>query len=151
MSQKIICIINACIKFKFWLPQFKSATLVIIPKPNKESYNAPKFFWPIILLNMISKLIKKVISTQLQFHMTSNNFLDPNQLGSIKQQSTIDTDLYLAHIIQVGWLKQCHTSIITFNIAQFFPSLNHTFLSMCLKKVSLNSNIINFFDNYHAD
>ena len=30
--------------------------------------------------------------------------------------------------MRVGWVKQCHTSVIAFDITQFFPSLNHTFL-----------------------
>ena len=38
-----------------------------------------------------------------------------------------------------------------FDVAQFFPSFNHTFLSICLKKAGLNTNIMKFFDSYHAD
>jgi len=83
--------------------------------------------------------------------MMSNGFLDPNQLGGIRQCSTTDTGIYLTHLIHTRWLKQCHTSIIAFDIAQFFPSLNHTFLSICLRKAGLNSNIIGFFDSYHSN
>jgi len=83
--------------------------------------------------------------------MASNRFLDLNQLGGIRQCSTIDAGLYLIYIIQARWLKQCHTSVISFNIAQFFSSLNHSFLSICLRKASLNINIINFFNSYHSN
>jgi len=76
--EKIVCIANACLEHKTWPPQFKTAISVIIPKPNKELYNSPKSFWPIVLLNTTGKLIEKVISTRLQFHMTTNGFLDPN-------------------------------------------------------------------------
>ena len=41
--------------------------------------------------------------------------------------------------------------MITFDIAQFFPSLNHTFLSLCLKKAGLNDQITNFFNSYYAN
>jgi len=82
--------------------------------------------------------------------MTSNGFLDPNQLSSIKQRSTIDAGLYLTHIIHAGWLKQYHTSVIAFDVAQFFLSLNHVFLSACMEKVGLSRNIQNFFNSYHA-
>jgi len=74
--------------------------------------------------------------------MLANGFLDPNQLGGIRQRSTTNAGIYLTHFICVGWLKQCHTSVIVFDIAQFFPSLNHDFLSTCLKKAGLNTNII---------
>jgi len=54
----------------------------------------------------------------------------------------------LTHLIRAGWLKQCHTSILAFNIAQFFPSLNHQFLSICLKKAGLNANVIHFWNTF---
>jgi len=83
--------------------------------------------------------------------MTANGFLDPNQLGGIRQRFTTDAGVYLTHIIRAGWLRQCHTSVIAFDIAQFFPSLNHEFLSICLKKVGLNTNVVGFFNSYHSN
>jgi len=83
--------------------------------------------------------------------MTANGFLDPNQLGGIRQRSTTDTRVYLTHIIRAGWLRQCYTSVIAFDIAQFFPSLNHKFLSTCLKKAELNTNVVGFFNSYHSN
>jgi len=59
--------------------------------------------------------------------------------------------MYLTHLIHAGWLKQCHMSVIAFDITQFFPSLNHHFLSICLKKAGLNTNVRNFFSSYHSD
>ena len=148
---KIVTIANTCIKYETWPTQFKTAILVVIPKPNKASYNMPKSFCPIVLLNITGKLIEKVISIRLQFYMTFNGFLNPNQLGRIKQRLTIDAGVYLTHIIHTGWLKQYYTSVIVFNVAQFFPSLNHSFLFLCLEKVGLNPNIINFFNSYHTE
>jgi len=83
--------------------------------------------------------------------MTANSFLDPNQLGGIRQRSTTDAGIYLTHIIYAGWLRQCHTSVIAFDIAQFFPSLNHEFLSIYLKKAGLNTNVVGFFNSYHSN
>jgi len=83
--------------------------------------------------------------------MTANGFLDPNQLRGIRQRSTTDAGIYLTHIIHAGWLRQCHTSIIVFDIAQFFPSFNHKFLSIYLKKAGLNTNVIGFFNSYHSN
>jgi len=99
----------------------------------------------------MGKLIEKVVSNRLQFHMTTNSFLDPNQLGGVRQRSTTDTGVYLTHIICAGWLRQCHTSVIAFDIAQFFPSLNHEFLSICLNKAGLNTNVAGFFNSYHSN
>ena len=82
--------------------------------------------------------------------MIANRFLDPNQLRGIRQWSTIDAGIYLTYLIQASWLKQCYTSVIAFDIAQFFSSLNHQFLSICLKKAGLSTNIKDFFSSYHS-
>jgi len=113
--EKLVHIANACITLEYWPSHFKSANSVVIPKLNKTSHNTPSSFWPIVLLNTTGKLIEKVVSNRLQFHMTANSFLDPNQLGGIRQRSTMDARVYLTHIIHAGWLRQCHTSIIITN------------------------------------
>ena len=60
-------IANICINLEHWPLHFKTLLSIIIPKPNKASYNSPKMFLPIILLNILSKLIEKVIGERFQF------------------------------------------------------------------------------------
>jgi len=121
----IISIANACIKVGYWPLHFKRSTMVVIPKPNKKSYDSPKTFRPIILLNTVGKLIEKVIGEHLQFNMASNNFIYPSQLSGLKFKFTIDVGVALTHIILTGWVKNLSMSTLAFDIAQFFPSLNH--------------------------
>ena len=99
------CIINiadACIDLGHWPSHFKCSSTVIIPKPNKLTYNHPKSFHLIVLLNTISKLIKKIIAERLQFHVIRNNFIHPSQLGGLKFKSTTDARITLIHVIQLG-------------------------------------------------
>jgi len=84
----IIGIANACIDLGYWPNHFKKSTIIIIPKPNKLSYDSPKYFRPIVLLNMLGKLIKKVIGERIQFHIAANDFIHPSQLGGLKFKST---------------------------------------------------------------
>ena len=58
---KLIDIANACIDLGHWLSHFKTSTTIVIPKPNKFTYNSSKLYWPIVLLNTIRKLFKKMI------------------------------------------------------------------------------------------
>lgn len=64
--KSFINIANTCIKLGYWLSHFKMPTLIIIPKSNKALYGTSKTFRPIILLNTLSKLIKKAIGKRLQ-------------------------------------------------------------------------------------
>ena len=130
---------------------FKSSMTIIILKPNKKSYDSPKSFWPIVLLNMLGKLIKKVIGKYLQFLLISNNFIYLSQLGGLKQRSTLDTGIALTHFTCSVWSKNNITSTLVFDIIQFFPSLNCWLFLLILKKARCNFRIVQFFSNYIVD
>jgi len=95
----VIKIANACIDLKYWPNHFKRLSMVIIPKPNKLSYDLPKSFRPIILLNTLGKLIEKVIGERIQFYVITNDFIYLSQLGGLKFKSTIDAGVALIYII----------------------------------------------------
>jgi len=99
----------------------------------------------------MGKLIKKVIGERLQFIMAANNFIHPSQLGGLKFKSMLDAGVVLIHIIQMGWIKKLTTSTLTFDIMQFFLSLNHHLLILIMKKAEFNNCIISFISNYLID
>ena len=121
---------------------------IIIPKPNKIAYNSLKMFQLIVLLNTLSKFIKKVISDRLQNQSITLNFIYPNQLDELKQCLTTNIGLFFIYLIYLGWIKGLQTSILAFDIAQFFLLLNHWLLPLILDKASFNSRISLFFFNY---
>ena len=143
-----INIADTYINLGYWPNHFKCFSTVIIPKPNKLTYNHPKSFRPIVLLNTLGKLIKKVITKRLQFHVVRNNFIYPSQLDGLKFKSTTDARIALTYIIWSGWVKNKTMSILAFNIAQFFPSLNYHLLTLTLEKVGLDPKVISFFTDY---
>ena len=124
---------------------------VVILKLNKTLYDLPKSFRPIILLNTVGKLIEKVIIERLQFTTAANNFIHPSKLDGLKFKSMTDTGIALTHIIQTGWVKNLSTNTLTFDIVQFFPSLNLLLLTLNMKKVCFDNYIISFFANYLID
>ena len=96
---KFINITNIYIKLGYWLLHFKMSTSIIIPKPNKTSYNTPKIFRLIVLLNILGKLIEKVISERLQFQALLKNFIHSCQLSRLKQWSMVNMGIVLTHLI----------------------------------------------------
>ena len=59
-------------------------------------------FRPIVLLNILGKLIGKAISDRIQLHVVSNNFIHHSQLGGLKFKSTTDAGVTLTHFIHMG-------------------------------------------------
>ena len=145
---KFINITNTCIDLGHWPSHFKTSTMVVIFKSNKAMFDSPKLYHPIVLLNIIGKLFKKMIEEHLQFHTISNNFIYPSQFRGLKQRSTIDVGVAFTYIIQLGWVKNLSMSTLVFDIAQFFPFLNHQLLPLILNKMGLNHKISKFFKIY---
>jgi len=125
--------------------------MIVIPKPNKTSYDSTKSFCPIVLLNTTGKIFEKMIREQLQFLLISNNFIYPCQLGGLKHHLSTDTGVALIHIIHSGWVKNLYNSTVAFDIIQFFPSLNHQVLPLILNKVGFDHKVLKFFSNYLVD
>jgi len=137
-----------CFELGYWPSHFKTSLSIIIPKPNKELYDSPKIFRPIVLLNTIGKLIEKVIGERLQFYMTSNNFIYPSQLGGLKQCFLSNASITLTHFIHTSWVRNNYTSTLAFNIAQFFSFLNHCLFPLIFNKIEFHSKISSFFHSY---
>jgi len=97
-----MAIANACIELGHWPSHFKIFLTIIIPKPNKASYDLPKLFRSIVLLNTLGKLIEKVVSNRMQFHVIANNFIHQSQLGGLKFKSTTNAGIMLTHFIHMG-------------------------------------------------
>ena len=139
---------NTCIDLGYWPTYFKISLSIIISKPNKAAYDLLKTFRLVVLLNILGKLIKKLIGKRLQFQLIFNDFIHSNQFGDLKQWLTTDADIFLMCLISSRWIKKLQTSTLAFDIAQLFPSLNHQLLPKFLNKAGFNPRISGFFSDY---
>jgi Endonuclease/Exonuclease/phosphatase family./Reverse transcriptase (RNA-dependent DNA polymerase). len=144
----ILSLANSCVVLQHWPSHFKESVSVIIPKPGKPAYDTPKAFRPIVLLNTLGKLIEKMIARRLQFDAVKYGVLHSNQLGGVSQRSTEDAGLFLTHLVRSGWAKGLKTSVVAFDIAQFFPSLNHVMLTSILRHSGFADCLVGFFSDY---
>jgi hypothetical protein len=150
-AKVLLALANGCINAGHWPKQFKESTSVIIPKLNKPSYSTPKVCRPIVLLNTMGKLIEKIISNRFQFDMIKYDLVDSNQMGGVHQHSTEDTGLFLTHLVRLGWAQKLQTSVVAFDVAHFFPLINHQFLLAVLKKQGFHCKVATFFKSYLVD
>jgi hypothetical protein len=75
---KVVDLANACFEHGYWPTFFKESSSVIISKPEKPLYSAPKAFRPIVLLNTMGKLIKKCVSNCIQFDCVKHGVFQSN-------------------------------------------------------------------------
>jgi retron-type reverse transcriptase len=148
VAQLFTRIAEACLNLGHWPFHFKSSLSVIIPKLGKPSYSMPKAFRPIVLLNTLGKLVEKMLARRLQFDVVAHDVFHPNQFGGVAQRSTGDTGVYLTHLVRAGWAKGLTTSVVAFDIAQFFPSINHSVLLEVVPRSGFPPCVKNFFRSY---
>ena len=145
VASLFLWITNACLWVGEWLKESKT---MVIPKPGKLMYNVPKAFRPIILLNTMGKLFKKMIASYLQFEAVKEGILHSCQFGGVHQNSTEDVGIYLTHLVHTGWAKGLKRSVVAFNLAQYFPSLQHGVTITLLKCMGFTTRVCNFFVDY---
>ncbi|OJT07610.1 hypothetical protein TRAPUB_1516, partial [Trametes pubescens] len=139
---------NACIEKAFWPAQFKEAVSVIIPKPKKDDYSRLKAYRPVVLLSCLGKLCEKVLAARLHFEGQKWGAFHPAQFGGTKQHSTVDAGMMLVHRIRQGWARGLDTSVLAFDVAQFYPSVNHRMLLGILRKQGFSTTLVKFLGQY---
>jgi hypothetical protein len=118
-------IANAHLATGHWPTEFKASIMVVIPKPEKLAYDTPKAFCPIVLLNIIRKLLDKMLACWMQFEAAEHSMFHPHQFGGVCQNSAKDAGCFLTHLICAGWANNLKASVVAFDLAQFFSSINH--------------------------
>ena len=113
--------------------------VVIIPKPNKPSYNIPKAYRPISLLECAGKILENVIANHLSANDIEHDLIGPNQFGSRKYHSAPDAALLL-HYKAKTMIKAKHIgAVLLFDISCFFNHISPPITDACLTFLGVNN------------
>ncbi|GFT36083.1 RNA-directed DNA polymerase from mobile element jockey [Trichonephila clavipes] len=81
------------------------AHVLPFPKPGKDPTSAINYR-PIALTSCLNKLMERMVSARLMFHLESHNLLSPLQSGFRKSRSTTDNLLQLETSIREAFVKK---------------------------------------------
>ena len=125
--------------------------MCIIPKPGKADYSAPKCFCPILLLECMGKLVKKVIAWLMYKEIIQGNLIPTNQFGGCMASSTVNTGLCLIHNVQNAHTTGLRTGICLFDISGFFNNVNCPRLVQLIQDLGFMPEIIRWCSLFLAD
>ena len=131
-----------------WPSWFSKSISVIIPKPKKMDYTAPKAYRPIALLNTTGKLLTKIIAHRMQFNAAVFSLLHEGQCGGVQKHTTIDAGLSLLDFINTNRERGWHVSVCAIDVAQFFPSIHHQTAKRILIKLGFSHVLTNLIASY---
>ncbi|GFV06895.1 putative RNA-directed DNA polymerase from transposon X-element [Trichonephila clavipes] len=99
--------------------QWCHAHVLPFPKPGKDPTSAINYR-PIALTSCLSKLMERMVSARLMFHLESHNLLSPLQSGFRKSRSTTDNLLRLETSIREAFVKKQYNISVFFDIKKAY-------------------------------
>ena len=147
MIHRLCTIFNASLACGHFPSIFKSATTVLIPKPNLSIHEVTSYR-PISLLELPGKLLERVLNTRLTTHLENNNLHNNRQYGFRRQRGT-DTATTLAYEeIALSLANKQQTNIVLRDVSKAFDKIWHDGLKYKLMHLNIPANIKQILCDY---
>ena len=103
---------------------WKHAIILPIPKPNKDTSD-PSSYRPISLTSVICKLMERLVTNRLTWHLEKNSLLTNAQSGFRKGKSTIDQILKLQDTINKYMRNKGYTVAVFLDFEKAYDMVWH--------------------------
>jgi hypothetical protein len=128
ISPALTSIINNCIETTIFPDIYKKALVTPIHKKGNKSHSSN--YRPISSLPILSKVIEKILNSQVVNHITQHNLLSPNQFGF---RSGISTEQMLLFVFDkflqiLDDKKPKFIAVLSLDIKKAFDTVNHQLL-----------------------
>ena len=116
-------IFRAIFELETYPSEWKESITVVLRKPGKPSYQEPKAYRPIALLNTIGKLFSSLIADDLSHFCETRGVFPDTQFGGRPGRCTSDSMLLLTHSIKDAWRRKKVASILFLDVQGAFPNV----------------------------
>lgn len=140
-------IFNASLRLGYFPAEWKSADVIVFPKPGKPKHD-PSSYRPISLLSGVSKLFEKLIHVRLQAFFDSANLLPAHQFGFRAKYSTTLQLQRLTELIVNGFETKRFTSAVSLDVSAAFDTVWHDGLLFKLRQAGVPVYLFNVLRSY---
>ena len=141
------CIFNACLKLSYMPSNWKSAVVVMIPKPQKDPLKVNSYR-PISLLCTMSKLFERVIMARLLEWVNSKNILSKYQAGFRKHKQTLDHIFRITQYVQAAFNRGHLVGSLFIDIEKAFDKVWHDGLLYKIHRLEIPAYLGKWITNY---
>jgi retron-type reverse transcriptase len=142
-------IINSSLQMSIFPRRWKRA--LICPIPKIRTPTTIKDFRPISLLCTLSKVLEKIVFSQLAEYVGTHGVFDPLQSGYRKMHSTATALLKITEDIRRAIFNKDVTLIVCLDYSKAFDTVNHKLLINKLRQMNLSNSVIRWFESYLAE
>ncbi|CEJ95213.1 hypothetical protein VHEMI10708 [[Torrubiella] hemipterigena] len=122
---------------------FKSAEVVMIPKPNKRDLSNPSAWRPISLLPCLSKGLERVLARRIAYMAVTHDIIPPELAGALPRRSAMDIVSSLVFDIESKVFKNhLVATLVTMDIKGAFDAVLRNRLIQRLQRQGWPLNLI---------
>ena len=119
----IYFIFRAVFELNVYPDKWKESITVVLRKPGKPSYEEPKAYRPIALLNTLGKLFSSIVADDLSHFCESRNVFPMNQFGGRPACTTSDSMLLMTYRIKEAWRNKKVALVLFLDVQGAFPNV----------------------------
>jgi len=123
LADRLYYIYRAIFELDIYPDKWRESTTVVLRKPGKPSYEEPKAYRPIALLNTLGKLFSSIMADDISHYCETRKILPKSQFGGRPSRSTSDSLLLLTHTIKDAWRRGKVASVLFLDVQGAFPSV----------------------------
>ncbi|GBM42302.1 Putative protein in type-1 retrotransposable element R1DM, partial [Araneus ventricosus] len=138
---------NTCLKLAKFPDPLKVGSIILFHKHGKSKTEASSYR-PISLLPTIGKVLEKLLTQRLNFHLEKNNRLSNLEYGFRAGRSTEMAITKLLDTIHKGKASGDHVLVLSIDIKGAFDNIQHSAISSYLDNSKCPANIVNIFKNF---
>ncbi|GJQ66389.1 hypothetical protein Trydic_g4413 [Trypoxylus dichotomus] len=137
----------AIIKLQHYPQQWKTATVIPVPKPNKDPSQSSSYR-PISLLSTLSKVAEKIILGHINEHLERNSIIPPYQFGFRSEHNTNQQVARLVRDITAGFNGKQHTALVLVDLEKAFDKVWHRGIVCKLINLRFPGPIVTLINSY---
>jgi hypothetical protein len=143
-------IFNQSLHLGYCPAHFRELTTVVLRKPGKDDYTAPKSYRPIALMNTIGKIMDAVLARRLSYLAETYHVLPPTHIGGRKMRSTEHALHAVTHKIYETWCQNTGqvASLLLLDVSRAFDNVSHTRLLHDLRKRRVGEKTVKWIESF---
>ena len=142
-----VALLEEKLSYKPW----KEFIMIVLRKPGKPRYDAPKAYCPIALLNTMWKVVTVIVASHITYVTEKHQLLPANHFGGRPGRTTTDAMHLLVSKIKAAWRAGKVASVLFLDIEGAFPNANPERLVHNLRKRGIPAKYANFVHNMLRD
>ena len=138
---------RATFTFHVFPDEWLTSKTVVIRKPGRPDYSAPKAYRPIALLDTMSKILSSCVTETLVWIAMSHNLLPSTHFGGLPGRSTTDSLHLLTKFVHDAWAHPSdrYVSLFFLDVKAAFPSVVPELLFHNMRKRGIPTQYIEWY------